>query len=80
MRAEGRVFGEVDRSPGVVKLSLRFGGSLAECFDLLLLLLELPLLLFHLGLEFDHLLAERFGFRPLCLPTPQQKGRDYTKR
>jgi hypothetical protein len=63
MAADGRIFREVDGLSGSITLFLCFDRSLRERIDFFLFLLELPLLLFNLGLEFVDLLAELAYFR-----------------
>jgi hypothetical protein len=61
MSADRRIFWEIDRLLGVIKLSLCFSNPLDERFDLFLFLSELLFLLFYLGSQFVDLMAEPFG-------------------
>ena len=76
MRAERRIFREVDGLSGLISLSLGFHRPLLEGFNSLLLLFELPSLLIQLGVEVGDPLAEFGDFRGLCLPTPEQNRGD----
>ena len=76
MGAQGRIFREVDRLPGLIPLSLGFDSPLLEGFHALLLLFELLPLLSHLPLEFDDPLVEFADFRVQRLSTPQQNRGD----
>lgn len=59
MRAQGRVFRELDGLPSLITLSLGFDNPLLKGFNFLLLLLEMLLLLIQYGLELGQPLGVR---------------------
>ena len=80
MSTDGRIIWEVDGLFRLITLFLCLHCSLPERIDFLLLLLELLLLLFDLGLEFGDQLAELAYFRELRFTTSQQKRCDHVQR
>ena len=69
MGADGRIFWEVDGLPGPITFSLCFDSPLLEGLHFLLLLLQLPLLLFSLALQVLDLSAEFVYFGELRFST-----------
>ena len=80
MRAQGRVFRELDELPSLITLSLGFDNPLLKGFNFLLLLLEMLLLLIQYGLELGQPLAEFADFSGLRLSTPEQNCGDNADR